>query len=256
MASLDQTPDKPESFGYKVSWFAVRASDPASVLEALELEDRAPANWAFGLAAAYRTSERSDRWVFVSPPVSGWVLVVGSCLPYPVASGESHLERQFHIGRKFDVLFSRLMKRFDDVQFFGSYRVVDFVAWARAQSGEPKRIFAYAAGDVYANFGEQTPEEAALRFTNVGGLSPSAARAGIIRNAEEQEAEKSALVAMGLSPREARARVRQERGGAFPGEKDVVELAALWSVDPTHLSDEPHPPGLGLAARLPQSLGQ
>jgi hypothetical protein len=34
------------------------------------------------------------------------------------------------IGRKFDVLFSRLTKRFADVQFFGSYRVVSFVAWA------------------------------------------------------------------------------------------------------------------------------
>ena len=66
--------------------------------------------------------------MFASPPVSGWVFVAGFWLPYPVAPTERHHE----IGKKFDVLFSRLMKRFDDVQFFGSYRVVDFAAWARA----------------------------------------------------------------------------------------------------------------------------
>lgn len=136
--SFDQTPDKPMSFGYKVSWFAVKASDPARVLDALELKRGTPANWTAGLAAALPFPSTAT-WVFVSPPVSGWVLVVGAphVLPHPVAPTEC-----FHdIGRKFDVLFSRLMKRFADVQFFGSYRVVSFVAWARAQNGEPNRVF-------------------------------------------------------------------------------------------------------------------
>ena len=35
MPKFAQTPDKPEPFGYKVSWFAVKASDPALVLDAL-----------------------------------------------------------------------------------------------------------------------------------------------------------------------------------------------------------------------------
>jgi hypothetical protein len=35
------------------------------------------------------------------------------------------------------VLFSRLMKRFDDVQYFGSHRIVSFAAWARALKGNP-----------------------------------------------------------------------------------------------------------------------
>src|SRR5215471_10502176 len=64
MPSFDQTPDKPQSFGYKVSWFAVEASDPALVLDALGLEKGTPANWASGLAAAgrqRRTSAQSKR---------------------------------------------------------------------------------------------------------------------------------------------------------------------------------------------------
>src|SRR5262245_18285504 len=86
MPSFDQTPDKPQSFGYKVSWFAVKASDTASVLDALEFRKATPANWASGLAGAspYGASQRSDPWVFASPPVSGWVLVVSSWLPHPV----------------------------------------------------------------------------------------------------------------------------------------------------------------------------
>jgi hypothetical protein len=43
------------------------------------------------------------------------------------------------------------MKRFDDVQFFGSYRVSDFVTWARALNGKSVRIFAYADSEVLAN---------------------------------------------------------------------------------------------------------
>ena len=254
MPSFDQRPDKPRSFGYKVSWFAVKASDTASVLDAVEFGKATSANWASGLAGAspYGASQRSDPWVFASPPVSGWVFMVGFWLPYPVAPTEPYHD----IGRKFDVLFSRLMKRFDDVQFFGSYRVVGFVAWARALKGTPMRIFAYADGEVFANLGEQTPEEAKLKFANLTGLSPRDARDKIFKIAEEQETEESALVARGLSPREASARVWQNGREAIPGERDVVELAALWSIDPTNLSNQESSLGLGLAARLPKNLMQ
>ena len=254
MPSFDQTPDKPQSFGYKVSWFAVKASDPALVLDALGLEKGTPANWASGLAAALPLPASQGSWVFVSPPVGNWVLIVSrpSVLPYPVAPTE-----RFHdIGRKFDVLFSRLMKRFDDVQFFGSYRVVSFAAWARAQNGKPKRVFAYADSEVLANVGEQTPEEAKLKFANLRGLSPSAASDRIGEIAEQQEAEEDTLVAKGLSRREASERIGQNGLRTFPDEKDVVELAALWSIDPRQLSNQDHPLELGLATRLPVSLTQ
>ena len=251
MPWFDQTPDKPEPFGFKVNWFAVKASDPASVLDALEFSKPTPANWASGLKAMYGDLE-GDSWVFVSPPLGGWVLVVGHSLPYP--TDETH----HGTGKKFDELFSRLMKRFDDVQFFGSHRVADFVTWARALSGKPMRIFAWAGsnGEVLANVGEQTPEEAMLGFINLTGLSPSDAGEKIFTIAGEQQDEADALVASGLSRREALARVRQNGRGNFPDETDVVELAALWSINPCRLDDQDHPVGLGLAARLPKDLSQ
>jgi hypothetical protein len=252
MATFDHTADTPQPFGFKISWFAVKASDPASVLNALEFGDATPANWASGLAAAYGDPQSSDAWVFVSPAINGWILVVGASLPYPTI--ETHDDN----GKRFDVLLARLMKRFDDVQFFGSHRVVEFAAWARARRGKTPRIFAYLGeiGEVLANVGEQTPEEAELGFTKLSGLSPPEATERIFAIAEEQTAKVDELVASGLSRREARERVRQKGRDGVPGERDVVELAAVWSIDPTRLSNQDHPGDLGLAAPLPKNLMQ
>jgi hypothetical protein len=170
-------------------------------------------------------------------------------LPYP--TNETHHD----IGKRFDVLFFRLMERFDDVQFFGSHRAAGFVSWARAQNGKPVRIFGFA-DEVMANFGDQTPEEAKLGFVNLSGLAPPDAWDEIFRIAEQQDAEREALVATGLSRREARARVLQKGRHALHDETDVVDLAALWSIDPSRLSEQDHPPGLGLAVRLPENLKQ
>ena len=154
------------------------------------------------------------------------------------------------------MLFSRLMARFDDVQFFGSHRVCDFVAWARAVKGKPIRMFSYlgSEGEVLANLGEQTEEEAKLKFANLSGLSPSDANDEMDRIAEENSAEEDKLVASGLSRREALRKVRQNGRGGFPHETDVVDLAALWSLDPTVLDNQDHPLDLGLAARLPENF--
>jgi hypothetical protein len=259
MPSFDQTPDKPQAFGFKVNWFAVKTTDLAAVIDTLELREAVPANWASGMAAMYGDSKDGDPWIFVSPPLCGWVLVVGPSLPYPTdVTHQDMSEAQHDIGRRFDAQFSRLMKRFDDVQFFGSHRVAEFVAWARAVQGKPMRSFAWSGCDgvVAANAGEQTPEEAKLNFINLTGLSPSDAGDKIFEIAGEQQDEADALVASGLSRPEAVARVRQKRRGDFPGETDVIELAALWSIDPSRLEDQDHPPSLGIAAHLPKNLYQ
>jgi hypothetical protein len=250
MTSFDQTPDEPESFGYKVSWFAIRASDTVHVIDALGLADPTPANWVSGLAAAYEDFRDGDPWLFVSPPVDGWVFAVSPSLAYPL--GEAHDD----IGRRFDALWSRLMSRFDDVQYFGSNRVTGFCAWVRALNGKPTRMFAYNDGEVLANSGDQTAEEAKLGLPDLSGLSLSDANDKLFALAEEQSAEEERLVASGLSWEEAQAKARPNSRDALPYEDDVVDIAALWSIDPTRLSDEVHPPGLGLVVRLPANMQQ
>lgn len=255
MPQLDATPDLPEGFGYKVKWFAVRALDPALVLDALGLVPEAAANWSTGLAASYRWSASDEvaKWVFASPAIGGWVFLVGKALPYPINTEDGD---HGGIGRAFDQVFERLKSRFEEVQFFGSYRVVGFVAWARAIRGEPDRVFAFGDGSVYANAGQQAPEEAALGFPRLDGLSVSDATDRIFALAEEQDAQQAALKASGVPAREAFALVRQGKAGAIPDEGDVVALAGLWSVNPTQLDDggQTQEPGTGLVARLPKHM--
>ncbi len=254
MPLFDRTPDMPQSFGYKTLWFAIRASDPASVVDALEFDEAKPANWASGLAEAaylYGDSRESGPWVFVSPSINGWVLAVSALFPYPVS-----INTRADIGRKFDILFSRLVKRFDDVQFFGSHRVVGFVTWARARRGESTRIFGFADVNVLTNIGDQTAEEAKLGFMNLSGMSPLEASDKIFAAAEEREVEEGRLIASGMSPHEARKTVQGHGRDPILDESDVFDLAALWSTDPTQLADQDHPLGLGLAVLLPSELMQ
>lgn len=253
MTTFDQTPDDPDSFGYKVSWFAVKTFDSAAVLDAIGAEGATPANWESGLGTVhYHSAPRDpDRWIFVSPSVGGWVLAVSTYLPHP-----DTVETKYETGRRFDQLFSRLMKRFDDVQYFGSHRVSDFAAWARAVNGQPVRIFSYAGseGQVFANFGAQTQEEAKLRLPDLTGLSPLDATERMFAIAEEGEQEESRLVAGGLSPDEAREHVAECSIKPFPSETDVTDLAGLWSIDPTDLPEQDDPSGVGWAAHLPENL--
>jgi len=245
--SFDQTPDEPEPFGYKVSWLAIKTPEPAAVVEALDLGEATPTNWASGLALAY--SQDDDCWMFVSPSVDGWVFAVSPSLPYPT------VETHHDIGSKFEALFSRLAARFDDVQFFGSSRVSGFCAWARALNGVPLRVFSYGQ-EVLRNLGDQTPEEVKLGFVDLSGLSPSDAEVKLADLAEKQVEEEERLIASGLSWKEAQAQLRPNGRDSFPDESDVVDLAALWSIDPTRLAEEDHPPGLGLAVRLPENMRQ
>ena len=134
--------------------------------------------------------------------------------------------------------------------------MVDFVVWARALKGKPIRIFAHADGEVLANVGQQTPEEAKLGFLNLSNLSPTKAKEKIFKVAEEQGAEADALVASGLTRKEALTKLEEKGRSAFPDEQDVTDLAALWSIDPTEVWDQDDPLALELATRLPKNLAQ
>jgi len=189
-------PDKPVPFGYKVAWLAIRSEKPREVAEALGLVKIQDSAWSEGLQAAGRGD------VFVSPPVQGWVLVVSSSLP-DAGDGKST--------DKCTPLLSRLGKRFPDVQYFATHRVVEYHAWARLKNGVVVRQFAYLGerGEVSWDNGSQTPEEVQLGF--------------------KFDAEK----------------------GFYPDEEDVLHLAEAWSINPMKLDALGLAASLGLAGRLP-----
>ncbi len=248
--SFDKTPDLPEGFGFKTSWFAVKTQEPMRVAETLGLKDLQPANWASGIAAAYSFNNKpnGDRYVFISPPVKGWVLMVSLALPYPDRRSQG---RNADIDGQFNSMFGALVKSFDEVQFFGSYRVVGFEAWARAKGGEIERLFCFSDGDVYENTGPQTSVEKQLKFPNLSAMTPEEATSAIFSMAKKNEDEREHLVASGLSFKEAYRKISERQRGPIPSEGDATAIAGHWSVDPTRIEELKLSPGVGYVAVLP-----
>jgi hypothetical protein len=253
--SFDRSPDSPEGFGYKTNWFAVKTQDPMLVAKTLALTDLQKANWASGLAAAYSFNSKPEgkKYVFISPPVNGWVLVVGLAMPYPDKRAQGRLAQT---DSRFESMFGVLTTSFDEVQFFGSYRVVGFEGWARARLGRIERIFCYVDGEVYENFGPQTPVEKQLKFPDLSAMTPESATAEIFSIAKKREAEEKRLMTSGLSYKEAKKKMAGLQRGPIPTEGDAMAIAGHWSVDPTRLNELKLAPGVGYVAVLPDRLQQ
>jgi hypothetical protein len=210
----DNVPDRPVAFGYRMAWLALKTRDTAAVVEALRLVDPSVANWDSGIGTVY-DDRLGQSHVFVTPAVSGWTFVVGLPLPHPV--GRAFVD-------KCTPLLVDLGGRFPDVQYFFTYPLIDFFAWARVTDGRLVRAFAMSDEGIVWNKGRTTKEERSL----------------------------------GLRLFELRG-VRGRRGDAggeiilHPTEDHVMRLANKWSLDPTRLGAASGDTGLGLVARVPSS---
>lgn len=228
-------PDLPRAFGYKVGWFAVSTSDAALVARVLGLEGTQDANWETGLNAVYASSlapKESGCRVFLTPPLDGWVLVVGTALPYPVDADGANPELQ-KMANEFGNLLLRLASHFDDVQHFGNHRVSDFVTWTR-RTPRSNRSFTYGDGCVYCNREAQTNTERELGFADLSGLASADAVQVLFRLLGEQQEKHESLRKSGLTFQEASKRVGRS---PMPDETDVTDLAAAWSIDPTLIEE-------------------
>ena len=205
-------PDRPQPFGYKMAWLAVRTRDTQAVLERLGLFEAQPANWQSGLGTVY-DDKLGENTVFVSPPVNGWTFVAGLPLPHPVG-------RRF-VDKATPFLLD-LGAEFVEVQYFFSYPMIDFYAWARVIDGKMIRAFAIGDEGVVWNKGRPTKEERA----------------------------------MGLALFELRG-VRGRKGDAggelllYPTESHMMQLASKWSIDPTKLDAVKAEPGCGYIGVVP-----
>ena len=142
------TRHRPQAFGYKSAWFALRTSRGAEIVEALELESVRRVSWKTGLSHAW------DGGPFVSPAVAGWTLVVEA----PAISE----------GNKEAILdqLSSLSARFGEAQYFATHRVVELHAWARARDGEIERAYCWLgeSGITVLDRGEETELERDLHL--------------------------------------------------------------------------------------------
>jgi hypothetical protein len=125
-------------------WVAIRSADPQAVQAALGLHNPTPCSWTDGMARV------SDRKLFISPPVNGWILVVGSLLTDP----SDDVDACFRF-------LQRLSRQLGEVQFFSVNRAVGHHAWARFEGGRAVRGYAWA-GETLWNQGRKTWAERKL----------------------------------------------------------------------------------------------
>lgn len=205
--------DAPKPFGYKMAWLAVRTEDPRALMDWLGLGDCKAANWDSGIGTVY-DDELSGGHVFVSPAVNGWTFVVGLGLPHPVGTG---------FVDKLTPLLMRLGAEYPDVQYYFTYPLIDFFAWARVKNGKLQRAFAVNDEGVVWNKGRVTAEERAL------GL-----RLFELRGVRERSGDAGGELVL------------------YPTEDHVLQIARAWSLDPTRLDDLLHAgEGCGAVAAVP-----
>jgi hypothetical protein len=213
--------DAPVSFGYKIGWLTIRSTDPNAVMRALSLADPAEATWRAGIDAAYGDAYRivlSRSRVFVSPPVNGWIFVVGQ---WTMGDGDDP--------GSIEQLITRLSKEFGEAQAFATYRVIEYHHWMRAKSGDLERSFAYLgeSGQVLRDEGEPTSAELDI---------------GWQRWPEDDE-----------FPYEPGDSSTSEEARWRPNEEDVMTIAGHWSINPQTLGPDVSSTGTGILARAPSA---
>lgn len=134
-------------FGQPCRWLAIKAHSPTVVQNALHLNAPMPCSWEEGLI------EARERKLFISPPVCGWVLVVGSSLPDPTEDVDECFR-----------FLTDLSRKLGHVQFFSTNRVVNHHAWALMDKGRVFRAYAWATETLW-NQGPITSAEKDLKMT-------------------------------------------------------------------------------------------
>src|SRR3954470_20342089 len=63
-------------FGNKIGWMAICSASPSDVIARLDIRDARRTLWRQGIDAAYGGHRTGV--VYVTPPIDGWVIVVGT----------------------------------------------------------------------------------------------------------------------------------------------------------------------------------
>lgn len=136
----------PFLFDRPARWMAIKCSNLQKVQNALGLNNPTPCPLSEGFARL------NDQKLFISPPVKGWILVVGNSLP--------------DVSEDVDKLFRFLMRianELGSVQYFSANRVLNHHAWVRIENNRVYRAYAWA-GETVWNQGQRTAAEKDLEL--------------------------------------------------------------------------------------------
>jgi hypothetical protein len=127
-------------------WMAVRCSNILKVQTALRLHNPTPCPLHEGFAHLH------ERKLFISPPVKGWIVVVGNSLPDPA----DDVDKLYHF-------LMRTARELGSVQYFNTNRVLNHHAWVRIENERVYRAYAWA-GETLWNEGDRTAAERELEL--------------------------------------------------------------------------------------------
>src|SRR5688572_16334674 len=130
--------------GASFRWIAIRTSRLQAVQTALRLTKATPCTWEEGLSAAH------EHKLFISPPLNGWVLVLGSHLP----------EASEDVDRCFRFL-TELSRKLGHVQYFSVNRALSHHTWVQAEQATILRAYSWAGKTIW-NQGLKTSAEIEL----------------------------------------------------------------------------------------------
>ncbi len=208
----DSTPDRPAPFGCSMAWLAVKTTDVARVAEILHLHPIEKANWNSGIGTVY-DARLSEQHVYMTPPLDGWIFVVGLSLPQPM--GPAFVD-------KCTPVLLDLAAAFPQAHYYLSYPPLDCYAWARVSDGKLVRAFAVGDEGMIWNKGRVSKEERGL------GL-----RLTEMRNGRGRRHDTGPIVPICVT------------------EAHVMHLAGCWSLDPTLIGTVATDGSLGLICRTP-----
>jgi hypothetical protein len=225
----DTDTDLPVPFGPKTAWLAVETRDTEAVATALDLQEAQPATWAEGVEAAYQSS------VFVTPPLADWTLAVGTAL-FPPDRAEAFVKP----------LLERLSLRFGEAQYFCTHRDFELHVWARARQGLLVRGYGWLGRNELTLWdeGKRTQEERDLGFRFLDRQSPAAMRPQDTNVTTEIRRVDDRILT------DAAAGQAENTGATVPDEAGLMELASLWSIDPTTLDEHFKEPEMGLLGHI------
>jgi hypothetical protein len=123
-------------------WLAIKSRNLRAVQAAFGLHNPRPCSCSEGLAGEKR--------LFITPPIKGWVLVVGSGVPDPTDDADACFRFVLALSRKLG-----------QVQLFSVSRILHHHGWVRADGGRVQRAYAWAGRTLW-NQGPPTRGEKEL----------------------------------------------------------------------------------------------
>jgi hypothetical protein len=143
--------DKPESFGYKNLWFAVKSNKKEEIADLLELNVLGKANWKNGVEQAY------DNRIFITPEIDGWTLICGNGLLSLVEKDSVEIS-----------ILNKLSFKYGESQYFYTHRITEYHIWSKSLNGRLIRYYSYIGekGENLRIEGEPSEIEKRLKLVN------------------------------------------------------------------------------------------